>query len=72
MRPPSSDDESRQYHPTTSKTATPEDDMYEIYDRNPDAMNAELAYRRALLTGTRSQLAAPRGRWWRRRNTRSI
>lgn len=45
--------------------------MYEIYDANPDAMAAEQAYRRSLLVGNRGTPPAPRGRWWRRRATRT-
>lgn len=45
--------------------------MYELIDTNPDAMRAELAYRRALLSGTRSLPPQPRGRWRRRRGPRA-
>ena len=45
--------------------------MYELIDTNPDAMTAELAYRRARLSGTRAVLPQPRGRWWRRRAPRA-
>jgi len=41
--------------------------MYETYERNPDALAAEIAYRRARLMGSASHPPAPRGRWWRRR-----
>jgi hypothetical protein len=42
--------------------------MYEIRALNPDAINAELAYRRELLKGRRTAYPAPRGRWRRRRD----
>ncbi len=41
--------------------------MYEIRALNPDAIQAELAYRRQQLVGNRVGQAQPRGRWWRRR-----
>jgi len=41
--------------------------MYEIRALNPDAMSAELAYRRQQLVGNRVAHLQPRGRWWRRR-----
>lgn len=42
--------------------------MYEIRALNPDAINAELAYRRQqLIVGNRVGHAEPRARWWRRR-----
>jgi hypothetical protein len=42
--------------------------MLEIRALNPDAVAADLAYRRQQLMGTRIANAAPRGRWRRRRN----
>lgn len=41
--------------------------MYEIRALNPDAISAELAYRRQQLAGHRVGYTQPRGRWWRRR-----
>lgn len=41
--------------------------MYEIRALNPDAVNAELAYRRAQLVGRPTVHVQPRARWWRRR-----
>ncbi len=46
--------------------------MSEIYHHNPDAMKAELAYRRSLLMGPRGALAAPRGRGRLRRGRRTV
>jgi hypothetical protein len=46
--------------------------MYEIYHQNPDALKAELAYRRSMLIGLRGQPPAPRGRWWRQRSQRTV
>ena len=43
--------------------------MYEIYNLNRDAMQAEVDYRRSQLVGLRSSSIAPRARWWRRRET---
>jgi hypothetical protein len=40
--------------------------MFEIRALNPDAMAADLAYRRERLRGRRVAHADPRGRWWRR------
>jgi hypothetical protein len=40
--------------------------MFEIRALNPDAMAADLAYRRERLRGRRVAHPAPRGRWWRR------
>jgi hypothetical protein len=44
--------------------------MHEIIDTNLDALNAELAYRRSLLIGTRTTPPTQRSRRWRRRATR--
>jgi hypothetical protein len=41
--------------------------MYEIRALNPDALAADLAYRRERLQGRRVAHLEPRGRWWRRR-----
>ncbi|MGH8860069.1 MAG: hypothetical protein ACRDVG_02345 [Jatrophihabitantaceae bacterium] len=41
--------------------------MYEIRALNPDAINADLAYRRAQLLGLHPAHLGPRARWWRRR-----
>lgn len=41
--------------------------MYEIRALNPDAVNAELAYRRSLLVGRPTVPVQARARWWRRR-----
>jgi hypothetical protein len=41
--------------------------MYELRALNPDAIAADLAYRRELLVGRRVGPPAPRGRWWKRR-----
>jgi hypothetical protein len=45
--------------------------MYEIYDLNPDAMSAEIAYRHSVRAGRPTNHIPPRGRWWRRRATRT-
>jgi hypothetical protein len=45
--------------------------MYDNMNVNPDAMAAELAYRRSILIGTRSTPPAPHGRWRRRRAPRA-
>jgi hypothetical protein len=45
--------------------------MFEIFDLDPDAMTAELAYRRARLIGSPAARPAPRGRWLRHRAPRS-
>ncbi|HEY2297608.1 MAG TPA: hypothetical protein VGH43_07765 [Jatrophihabitans sp.] len=42
--------------------------MYEVRALNPDAISAELAYRREQLKGRRPVYPAPRGRWLRRRD----
>ncbi len=41
--------------------------MYELRALNPDAVTAELAYRREQLTGHRLGRPRPRERRWRRR-----
>jgi hypothetical protein len=41
--------------------------MFETRAINPDAVSADLAYRRAQLTGRSAARPQPRGRWWRRR-----
>lgn len=41
--------------------------MFEIRALNPDAMAADLAYRREQLRGRRVARPDPRGRWWLRR-----
>jgi hypothetical protein len=48
--------------------STTEVTMYEIRALNPDAIAADLAYRRQLLQGRRVAYPAPRGRWTRRRD----
>ena len=45
--------------------------MFEIYDRIPDTITAELEYRRSRLIGAPTTRVAPRGRWWRRRGVPS-
>jgi len=54
---------------TVSETSrhSGETTMYEIRALNPDAITAELAYRRQQLVGNRVGPPQPRGRWWRRR-----
>ena len=42
--------------------------MYEIRALNPDAIAADLAYRRQQLRGRRVLNPEPRGRWTRRRD----
>jgi hypothetical protein len=42
--------------------------MFEIRALNPDAIAADLAYRRQQLMGNRIANSAPRGRWRRRRS----
>ena len=42
--------------------------MFETRALNPDAISADLAYRRQQLVGRRTAPPAPRGRWVRRRN----
>lgn len=42
--------------------------MFEIRALNPDALAADVAYRRERLQGRRVAHVEPRGRWWRRRN----
>jgi hypothetical protein len=45
--------------------------MYEIRALNPDAVSADLAYRRNQLTGRPGVRPGPRGRWWRRATPRN-
>ncbi len=41
--------------------------MFELRALNPDAVHADLEYRRQQLMGRRVAHLQPRGRWWRRR-----
>lgn len=41
--------------------------MFEMRALNPDAVAADLAYRRQQLMGHRVARLEPRARWWRRR-----
>jgi hypothetical protein len=45
-----------------------ENTMFELRALNPDAVAADLEYRRQQLVGRRVAYPQPRGRWWRRRS----